>query len=301
MVHRKTRPSRKKAKKPIFKRKLTYVTIAIAIVIAVFFAYSLFHSSNPTSDGQIYSNKAALVDQLSISERTSNETFRQECLSILGACGFDVTYYPGEDVTVDFFRTLPTRDYSLIVFRVHAAVIKDTTWVGMFTSELYNESKYTDWLRSNHLAFAKIFEGNETYFGITPLFVQYIDGKMIGRFKNTTIIMMGCDGLKYTTMAEAFRSRGAKVYISWNGTVSVSHTDQSTILLLQNLLDKKETIKTAVEGISPDPKFEGKLDYYPDNAWDYVVPNPVTSSVLVSNMVLYQVLLPKVSRKPLGK
>jgi hypothetical protein len=281
MVYRKAKPSRKKHKKPIFKRRLIYGTIAIAIIIAVFFTYSSLRSSNQTSDGQTHSKKAAIVDQLSISNKTRNDAFKQESLSILSASGFNVTYYSGENVTVDFYKKLPKYGYSLIVFRVHAAAITNTTWVGMFTSELYNESKYPDWLSDNYLAIAQIFEGNETYFGITPRFVQYSMGG-VGRFVNTTIIMMGCDGLKYNTMAEAFVSIGAKVYISWDGTVSVSYTDQSTILLLKSLLEEKQTIRAAIEEIDPDPDFKGKLDYYPADAGGYkLIPDTVGSLAFI--------------------
>lgn len=59
------------------------------------------------------------------------------------------------------------------------------------------------------------------------------------RFKNTVIIAMGCDGLKYTSMAEAFVQKGAKAYISWTGDVSPSHTDQATTHLLQQLITEK--------------------------------------------------------------
>jgi len=272
MAYRKTRPSRKKARKPVFKRRLTYGAITIAIVIAVFFAYSLLKSSNPISNGQTHSRTAALVDQLSISDTTRNDTFRRECLSILNNSGFDFAYY--SDVTVDFYRNLPLYDYSLIVFRVHAAAITNTTWVGMFTSEIYNESKHHDLLVDNQLAIATIFEGNKTYFGITHLFVQK---SMIGTFKDTTIIMMGCDGLKYTTMADAFIKKGAKVYISWNGLVLLSHTDQSTIHLLRNLLQKKLPVEASVALIGRDPEYQSELDYYPDDAGGYVIPDIVGS------------------------
>ena len=79
---------------------------------------------------------------------------------------------------------------------------------------------------------------------------------------------MGCDGLKYTSMAEAFIEKGAKVYISWNGPVSARHTDQTTAQLLKHLLAEKETIKEAVaetmKAVGQDPEFnESTLLYYP--------------------------------------
>ena len=62
-------------------------------------------------------------------------------------------------------------------------------------------------------------------------------------FQNTTIIMMGCNGLTYPYMAQAFIGKGVKVYISWDLAVSASHTDKATIHLLQRLITEKQTIK----------------------------------------------------------
>jgi len=95
---------------------------------------------------------------------------------------------------------------------------------------------------------------------------------------------MGCDGLKYTSMAEAFIEKGAKVYISWNGFVDAAHTDLATAHLLQNLVTKKQTIKQAVTDtmnkVGPDPTYESILLYYPDKAENYVIPN------IASNLIL---------------
>jgi len=66
---------------------------------------------------------------------------------------------------------------------------------------------------------------------------------MKGTFQNTTIIMMGCNGLTYPYMAQAFIGKGVKVYISWDLAVSASHTDKATIHLLQRLITEKQTIK----------------------------------------------------------
>lgn len=183
--------------------------------------------------------------------------------------GFDVTYYKGEEVTVGFYANLATHNYSLILLRVHSAVVENTTSIGLFTSEKYDETKYVDKQRDGQLVIAYFTEGGPQYFGITPKFVQN-PNSMIGRFQETVIIMMGCEGLRsgYTSMAEALtHSKGAAVYISWTGLVSIDHTDQSTILLLQNLLQKNQTVAAAVNAIPRDPTWlDSRLDYYPHEA-----------------------------------
>jgi hypothetical protein len=110
------------------------------------------------------------------------------------------------------------------------------------------------------------------YFGIPNKFVQQC---MNGRFKNTMIIAMGCDGLAGTEMASAFVEKGAEVYISWNGSVSVSHTDTATTQLLQHLVTDGQTIRQAVENtikeVGPDPGFNNTLEYYPLLSYDYTI------------------------------
>ena len=32
-------------------------------------------------------------------------------------------YYPGEQVTVDFYRTLPLRGYDVLILRVHSGIV----------------------------------------------------------------------------------------------------------------------------------------------------------------------------------
>ena len=125
---------------------------------------------------------------------------------------------------------------------------------------------------------------------------------MIGNFKDTVIIMMGCEGLNYTSMAKELRQRGAKVYIGWTGPVSILHTDQSTIRLLQNLLQENQTIREAVQEISPElwPTGWSKLDYYPqgnedvEDVGDKVLQDFIsglTSTITNMSIICYKVCL----------
>ena len=292
---------REKRKKSKLKSKLTYGIVAVILIFVVFLAYSLLHK-NPSSNNQTSPPRAALIDHLSFSSPPPNETFKVQCRTILEGAGFDFTYYRGEEVTVNFYRNLPTYDYSLMVLRVHSAVIKDekgnlTNLVGLFTSEVYNETtidpQYLSELHEGRLALARLFTDKETYyFGITPFFAQ---SSMAGNFKDTVIIMMGCEGLNKTSMAEALVQRGAKAYISWTGPVEISHTDDATIRLLQSLLQQNQTIENAVEGISHDPTWKwSDLDYYPRDVGDDTIQDFISGLTLtIANIsvVCYEVCL----------
>jgi hypothetical protein len=194
-----------------------------------------------------------------------------------------VDYYSGEDVTVEFYRNLPTHGYSLIVLRVHSGLMEGKyPPLCLFTSEPYSPWEYSleqFYDRVTSVAYSEEeAEKGIAYFGITPKFVQY---DMKGTFQNAIIIMMGCNGLTYTEMARAFtEEKGAKVYISWNLAVSASHTDQATIQLLEHLITERQKIKQAVtetmNEVGPDPVDESILLYYPTTpeTENYVIPEP---------------------------
>lgn len=267
-----------------FGGRLLYVIIA-AVLLCLLVYIVLFHyngSPNNPSDGQGSTPKAAIVDQLSFFPDSRNQTFVSASRTILETAGFEVDYYNGTDITVESYRGILSHNYALIVFRVHSALEysgNETTGdVDLFTSELYNETKVSeggDYFWDAYFEYVvKVyftFEG-PSYFGISPGFVQHS-----GKFDDATIIMMGCDGLTYDTMAEAFIAKGAEVYVGWNGSVTSDHTDKATVHLLRALLIEKRTVKNAIaetmDEVGPDPSFEdSKLLYYPVGAENYVIP-----------------------------
>jgi hypothetical protein len=257
-----------RSKKHLLKSRLTYFLAALAVVaLAGVLAYSSLGPRNsPSVD---YSPRIAIVDQLSV--QWPDETFNQTILGILNQTGLKVDYYPSEDVTVDFYRSLPSRNYKLIVFRVHStatcSVEGQPPFVVFFTSENYSDTAHVSEQLDTRVVYVKFPDITQSYFGITPTFVQ---NSMEGRFNDTTIIAMGCEGLNYTTMAEAFIQKGAKAYISYNGPVSESYTDNATVCLLRHLVTKNQTIQEAVKEtmneVGPDPTDKSIMMFYPDNA-----------------------------------
>jgi len=274
---------RKKQRKN--RKKLAYGIIVVILIFVYFLVYSFLHSS---------SSQVAIVDHLSFFPEQRNQTFVNTCTNILQEGGLTWAYYKGEKITVDFYRKLPSRGANLIILRVHSAIMKTEQGIisilGLFTSELYSPEaakKYPEDVKYDRLVRAFFPGEDEEYFGIVPSFVEK---SMEGKFKDTLIIMMGCEGLgyinalnhtrvTYTDMAEAFVKKGAKVYISWDGPVGIGHTDQATVHLLQSLILKKRTIKEAVEQTNyyagPDAIYNSTLKYHPNTAevGNYAIPN----------------------------
>ena len=275
--------SRRRIKKRKSRKRLAYGVIAVTFILLCFLIYfSLQHSNQPP--------QAAIVDQLNFTGQ-SNPTFVNTCINILESGGLTWKYYRGEDITVNFYRNLPSYGTSLIILRVHSAIMRTEnetiSLLGLFTSERFSieaAKNYREDILHNRLveAFFSPEERaqNKSYFGIVPKFVEE---SMKGEFKDTIIIMMGCeglgyDGLAYTDMAKAFINKGAKVYISWDGRVGVDHTDQATVCLLQHLISEKQNIGKAVEEtmaeVGKDP-YNSTLQYYPKTAEveNYIIPN----------------------------
>ncbi len=97
-------------------------------------------------------------------------------------------------------------------------------------------------------------------FSINAGFIEEI---MKGRFDNTVIVMMGCEGLTEQLTAQAFLNKGARAFVSWSLPVSASHTDASTQRLLEKLLTDGLSVgeavtRTAAE-VGPDPRYGGEL------------------------------------------
>jgi len=274
----------KRRKQRKSRKKLAYGIIAVILILAVsFLAYSFLPSSPP---------QVAIVDQLSSIPGQQNPTFVNTCTSILEGSGLTWAYYNGTKVTVNFYRKLPSYGTSLIILRVHSAIMKTAEGIvsilGLFTSERYSSEaaeKYPEDVDDHRLVEA-FFSDEErqqgiSYFGIVP---SFINKSMEGKFKDTIIIMMGCEGLgyegqEYSDMAEAFVAKGAKVYIGWNGPVSINHTDLATVHLLQSLISDKRRIKEAVDqtnyDVGQDPTYNSTLNYYPGtpDVENYAIPN----------------------------
>lgn len=264
------------------ERRLTAAIALLFIMLLVTFCIypyisSFLNSPQEQVGGHSGELKAAIIDQVSLT--FPNETFTQTALEMLEQKNYRVDYYSGEKVTVDFYRKLPTYGYQVIILRVHSSAVepqgKEYTEapVCLFTSESYSTSSHVVEQLNDELMIASYSMSQpELCFAITP---AYVESCMEGRFQNTTVVMMGCEGLSNNRMAEAFIANGAKTYISWNGSVSSSFTDEATIQLLQHLITENQTINQAVEDtmreVGPDPTFNSQLSYYPSGAGEQYV------------------------------
>jgi hypothetical protein len=280
----------KKAKKGINRKLLYGIVLVTLVILAVVVAYYLFFQPN------IENWTAAIIDQVTVEgENFFNQDFNTTIVSLLNSSGFDVKYYPGDDVTVDFYKDLPLKGRKIILLRAHSSVRTNSSdFVDLFTSEPYSESgetKYSSY--GDQISVAEFLSTGNKYFAIGPTFVDF---SMKGRFDDDcVIILMGCSSLEEESMAKALVDKDAKVVIGWTRGVELDDTDKSTLDLLKYLLaESPYTIKGAVDKINdenPHNPYGAELDYYPKSAWNYIVPTRKNETSLYLMKVSFQVLL----------
>jgi hypothetical protein len=275
MASKRKRRSKTPAAEPVRppasnRRPLLFATLggaAIVAIVAVAGIAALLLSGGGSNgdvetDGQL---KAVIVDQLQLTQ--PDPDFVSKARDTLGKAGYSVDYIPGENVTVDTYRTLASRDYDLIILRSHAGLtveVDEVTheptnqpYVSMFTNEKFEDNKYPDQL--NNLGKATYDDGSGGFFGIGPNFIR----SMPGNFKGATVILMGCDGLHSDVTGQAFLDHGASAFVSWTDKVSGPHTDEATNVLLEHYVTEGMPIKAAVSQtaneVGPDPAYAGAL------------------------------------------
>ncbi len=211
--------------------------------------------------------KAAIIDQLDT--EFPNEDWQKKVKEMLDSGGYEqIDLFTTEDITVDFYRKLPSMDYQFIVARTHSLAIKDpgklSVW--MFTGEKYTEDKYIQ----EQLA-GQVSRGVPFLTGPSidredaekqRLFIigsKFVDEEMIGRFPGTTLILGGCDTMSYPYMAKSLVNRGASSIVGWYGLVSLFDNDRVTLKVLEEIL---------INGQAPDDAVDYVMEFY-DGAMQY--------------------------------
>lgn len=240
--------------------------------------------------------RAIIVDQLSLT--APNPSFVAQASATLRRAGFEVGYVSGTDVTVRFFESLPARGDDLILLRVHAARIiaagSKTDDVALFSGETMDpwrdvvsgipEGPATAVALAREQSpagqatpaggtlsqeeksrlipvFYNPQDQEVPIFGLRPAF---IDQDLKGRFKESSVmVMMGCDGLRSTGLADAFARRGVGTFIGWDDQVSGPHVDAATERLLELMLHDGVPIPEAVARtmveLGPDRQYKGRM------------------------------------------
>ena len=248
-------------------RRRSVAALALVVLLAAGLAAGLLFGLSRGGDGP---KTAAIVDQLSLTQ--PNPDFVAAATDLLQRAGYAVDYYPGERVTVDFYRRLPRMGYDLLVLRVHSGIVTEVDegtgeetkaeYVSLFTAEPFDDTSYASEVAAGRVGASYYTRDGPWYFSVGPDFIRY---STWGRFDDTLVIMMGCDGLRSNLTARAFLEKGARAFVSWSQPISADHTDAATLRLLEHLLieghDVADAVPRTAAEVGPDPAYGGELRF----------------------------------------
>jgi hypothetical protein len=273
--------------------------LALASIVAITFAVSILLIQNGEAEIVAYDGppKAVIIDQLY--DEMPNEFFHQKATEYLEAAGYEVDIFTTQDVTLGFYKTLPEKNYKMVVVRTHGVTDSGNEKSLLFLGERYSEDRYiTEQLLGNvekatpflELNFAQKEESsqwvivNDTYrymktpakvtatnsgeyFAIGPKFVNDV---MSGEFSDTVFLLGGCSTAKNPSFAKALINRGASSVVGWDDTTSSGDNDRYMLMYLKETLVNKMEEQKAVDYIMErydmrDHKYYSNLKYYQEN------------------------------------
>jgi len=103
------------------KKTLLLVAWMGAVAIGITLTLSPINFQNANSQFETMDSdvpRAAIIDQLYAD--LPDENFENKSIEYLRDAGYQVDYYKTNEITVDFFRQLPSMNYEYIVIRSHA-------------------------------------------------------------------------------------------------------------------------------------------------------------------------------------
>jgi hypothetical protein len=186
-----------------------------------------------------------------------------EMADLLAARGYAVTSVTSANATPRALATLGRCD--VLVLRVHSTCSRGEVW--LFTGEEYSPDRYVIEQVADEVHRARPSLESRHVFAVGSTFVSRF---MADSLKGTVVLLMGCDGLKSEDLAAAFTGCGASAYVSWDGPVSLPHTDLAFLRLVEALTAKRMSLGEATAyangAVGPDPEYNSTLHIYPEAA-----------------------------------
>ncbi len=223
--------------------------IAVLVASSILLLGASVWDTQKTRDSA--TQRVIIYDQLI--DVQSDLDFEAEARSIFED-GVNVEYLSGEEVDVGTLRHGPGAS-ALAVFRVHSGVFDNETW--LFTGEGYSESGHVmDQLRGL-VHIARCSSTSELVFAVGPEFIREYWRELNG----TVVLLMGCESMDDTGLADEVLSLGASSVVGWRGPVSIDESDQAALMLLEALVSGS-SVGEAVEMVDGELGLGGRLVFH---------------------------------------
>ena len=220
--------------------------------------------------------RAAIIDQLH--DDLPNFKLQDNATKMLEDAGYQVDLYTTKDITVEFYKNLPSKNYHFILIRSHGG--EDLSYeypTRLFTGEKFSKEKHTGEQIYGQVGYGfPIYEEeleeleesgqdilDKAYFTVGAKMIQ--DG-MVGTFPDSIIIVGGCQSARSPDLMHALMDRGASHVLGWEATIGSDDNDKAMILLLEETLVKQVSLYDAVakinEELRPDFKYISLLKLF---------------------------------------
>ena len=268
--------------------------IIIPIFVLVFAIYavnsSLLNEGIATQEleNQEKIPRAVIIDQLS--EEIPNENFQKKAIKIFEEAGYEVDLVEAQNVTVNFYKNLPSMDYKYIVLRSHAVGKQNSdSPVVLFTGEPYSTKQYIaeqllgqvnraapvgfrdftatvpqdNWITVNdtyrYFEQPAKFESHaeNEFFAISP---KLVDELMVGKFPSSIILLGGCSTLSNPSMAQSLIKRGASTVVGWDDLIGSGDNDRGLLAILEETVTNNMEIEDAIN--SHNEKLSKRSNWY---------------------------------------
>src|SRR3990172_2725589 len=239
-------------KKHFFGLKIILSIILVATTVSIVAAF-LHDAAEGNSSISETIPKAAIIDQLY--DDIPNDWFHEKASELLKQAGYEVDIFTTKDITIDFYKSLPSHNYKFVIARSHGAADEnDQNIVTLFTGEKYTTEKYiteqlfgqikkgipfqevaflvnstkSEWIIVNDtystlsVPANAMVSNDEEFFLITP---DFVDSNMEGTFSNTIFLLGGCSTMQTDTMAKSLVKRGASSVIGWDNKIGSHDND----------------------------------------------------------------------------
>lgn len=242
---------------------------AVVIGVSISMIFPSIQSDSVTFQVLDYGQpRAVIIDQLD--SEIPNKEFQETVSNYLKDAGYSVDIITTEDITVDFYKKLPTMNYDYVIIRSHSlgagSVEKSAS---LFTGEKYVDHKYIKEQFLGHVARGIPLLGQQVMDdGGTDEFIdntfftvgsKMVDEIMEGKFDGTTIFLAGCETMEDSTLAESLVNKGASQVIGWSGLVDSRNNDRIVEEVLKETFVNKLELEQAVEAVKK--QIEGKMHY----------------------------------------
>jgi len=207
--------------------------------------------------------RAAILDALYAGSQ--DLAYEQNLTNYLSIAGYSVDVFRGENVTISLLENIG--GYKVLILRLHSAIGSGGgAFLYLFSGEKYTPSKYVQEQLSGAVREGITFE-NVSYFALNAVF---LGGNNQTGLKDSTIILMGCNGTGSSYSIQRILDKGVKAYIAWSGYVDLSYSDETTLALVKALYLEKSSVQAAVEEamkeVGTEPAYNSVLECYPPNA-----------------------------------